>query len=488
LGNSFSALRNYQLFIFTVLCSVFLLLSGDFAHSHNHPAASVKVEVEREIPELSDAVYEQLVIAQGHAGAAKYGAAEATLNDILDGNNKKGNLNRYELANIYNTYAYLRYAVEDYSGAATFYEKVIDQRPYIPLALEINTLYTVAQLYFLQENWSKGIETMNQWMAATDAPTTNAYALLANGYFQLFEYDKSLENIEIAISREDAAGKPPKEQWYYMARFIHLDRDDYRKALDTVEVLVSTYPKYKYFKNASELHNALGDTASEIRLLEEAVSFHRANKLPSTKKFLKDLETLCRLHFDTEDYDSSRERCAETKTLAQELKDSMTSLLMDDYVENSEQRLRSAQKRAIRAEEIARAAEQQRVRDLAAADRRRQKLLSLPEVTCPAIIAELNANEVRARVKYPRDDIRVTGTILDINVTSDGRGREVAQVLIRDSGDILNGCIANMASFEEAVELDKGNSFEFLCSTWDETAGNVLFKDCRSYQAYLQAL
>ena len=222
----------------------------------------------RKTPALRNNIYEKLAEAQAFAEAKQYAEAEEVLNNMLGATSKKSKLNRYELANVYNTYAFLRYVVEDYDGALDYYQKVIDQRPDIPLALEINTLFTVAQLYFLQENWSKGIETLNQWMAATDAPTTNAYVLLANGYFQLKDYDKSLKNIEIAIQREEAAGKLPKEQWYNLARFIHFDRNDYRKALDILEVLIMYYPKKSYWVQASHLYGEEKDEARQLALLE----------------------------------------------------------------------------------------------------------------------------------------------------------------------------------------------------------------------------
>jgi tetratricopeptide (TPR) repeat protein len=187
---------------------------------------------------------------------------------MLDATSKKSKLNKYELANVYNTYAYLRYAVEDYAGALNYYRKVIDQRPEIPLALEIGTLYTVAQLYFLQEEWQKGIDTLNQWMAASDNPSTNAYVLLANGYYQLKDYDKSLFNIETAIERDQAAGKLPKEQWYNLARFIYFDRDEYREALDILDILIMYYPKKSYWLQASALYSELGDEPRQLAMLE----------------------------------------------------------------------------------------------------------------------------------------------------------------------------------------------------------------------------
>ena len=222
----------------------------------------------RKTPALRNNIYEKLAEAQAFAEAKQYVEAEAVLNDMLDATSKKSKLNRYELANVFNTYAYLRYAVEDYDGALDYYQKVIDQRPEIPLALEINTLYTVAQLYFLQENWPKGIDTLNNWMSVTDTPSTNAYVLLANGYFQLKDYDKSLSNIQIAIDREESAGKVPKEQWYNLARFIHFDRDNFREALDVLELLIMYYPKKQYWVQASHLYGEEKDEARQLALLE----------------------------------------------------------------------------------------------------------------------------------------------------------------------------------------------------------------------------
>ena len=222
----------------------------------------------RKTPALRNNIYEKLAEAQVFAEAKQYVEAEAVLDDMLDATSKKSKLNRYELANVYNTYAYLRYAVEDYDGALNYYQKVIDQRPEIPLALEINTLYTVAQLYFLQENWRKGIDTLNTWMSVSDTPSTNAYVLLANGYFQLKDYDKSLSNIQIAIDREEAAGKLPKEQWYNLARFIHFDRDNFRAALDILEILIMYYPKKQYWVQASHLYGEEKDEARQLAMLE----------------------------------------------------------------------------------------------------------------------------------------------------------------------------------------------------------------------------
>ena len=264
--------RSLMASILTVACSLSVVVVDrvfDAGFIGYASAQESKKEREtRKTPALRNNIYEKLAEAQVFAEAKQYVEAQEVLDDMLDATSKKSKLNGYELANVYNTYAYLRYFVEDYEGALNYYQKVIDQRPDIPVALEVGTLYTVAQLYFLQEKWERGIDTLIQWMSLSETPSTNAYVLLANGYFQLKDYDRSLENIQIAIQREEAAGKLPKEQWYNLARFIHFDRSNYAEALDILEILIMYYPKKQYWVQASHLYGEEKDDARQLAILE----------------------------------------------------------------------------------------------------------------------------------------------------------------------------------------------------------------------------
>ena len=264
--------RSLMASILTVACSLSVVVvdrAFDAGFIGYASAQESKKEREtRKTPALRNNIYEKLAEAQVFAEAKQYVEAQEVLDDMLDATSKKSKLNGYELANVYNTYAYLRYVVEDYEGALNYYQKVIDQRPDIPVALEVGTLYTVAQLYFLQEKWERGIDTLIQWMSLSETPSTNAYVLLANGYFQLKDYDRSLENIQIAIQREEAAGKLPKEQWYNLARFIHFDRSNYAEALDILEILIMYYPKKQYWVQASHLYGEEKDDARQLAILE----------------------------------------------------------------------------------------------------------------------------------------------------------------------------------------------------------------------------
>ena len=161
----------------------------------------------RRTPALRNKVYEKLSEAQAAAEAKDLKTAAKILDDMIASGGKKA-LNSYELANVYNLYAFIYYSQENYTKALQAYENVAKQAD-IPLAMEVNTKFTIAQLYFVQEQWQKGINALLEWFEITESPNANAYVLLAQGYYQLKDYDRALLNVEKAIAMYEAKDKIP---------------------------------------------------------------------------------------------------------------------------------------------------------------------------------------------------------------------------------------------------------------------------------------
>ena len=222
----------------------------------------------RRTPALRNKVYEKLAEAQMLAEAKDYAGAAVILNDMIAEDGKRA-LNSYELANVYNLFAFLAYATEDYPQSLRYYEQVIAQ-PDIPLAMEINTRFTIAQLYFVQEKWQQGIDAMLVWFDLNEKPNAGAYVLLAQGYYQVKKYDLALENVETAISMHEGEGKLPKEQWYNLARFLYFDKEDFDSALDVLNTLIIYYPKKQYWVQASHLYGEKKEEQKQLALMEAA--------------------------------------------------------------------------------------------------------------------------------------------------------------------------------------------------------------------------
>jgi len=222
----------------------------------------------RKTPALRNKVYEKLAEAQAAAEAKDMKTAASVLDDMLAGR-RDNELNSYELANVYNLYAFVHYSNEDYDKALVAYENVVKQ-PDIPLAMEINTRYTIAQLYFVQERWQKGIDALKAWFKMTETPSETAYVLLAQGYYQLKDYDQALLNVEKAISMYREKGKVPKEQWLNLARFLYFDKNDVNSAVAVLEELLQHYPKKQYWVQLSHMYGEQKKETEQLAAMETA--------------------------------------------------------------------------------------------------------------------------------------------------------------------------------------------------------------------------
>lgn len=231
--------------------------------------AEKKPQETRRTPALRNKVYEKLAEAQVAAEEKDWKTARAVLDQMISESRDSKKLNSYELANVYNLYAFIYYSAEDYANALKSYENVVSQ-PDIPLAMEINTKYTIAQLYFVQEQWSKGIKALLSWFEVTENPPANSYILLAQGYYQLKDYDKALFNVEKAIGMHKAKDKTPKEQWYNLARFLYFDKDDVPNAVRTLEELLKYYPKKQYWVQLSHMYGEQKKESWQLAAMETA--------------------------------------------------------------------------------------------------------------------------------------------------------------------------------------------------------------------------
>ena len=222
----------------------------------------------RRTPALRNNVYEKLAEAQAAAEAKDLATASKILDEMIASGGKKA-LNSYELANVYNLYAFIYYSREDYGKALQAYENVVKQ-PDIPVAMEVNTKFTIAQLYFVQEQWQKGINALLEWFKVTESPNANAYVLLAQGYYQIKDYNKALTNVEKAISMTLAKDKMPKEQWYNLARFLYFEKNDVNKTVDTLETLLKYYPKKQYWVQLSHMYGEQKKESQQLSAMETA--------------------------------------------------------------------------------------------------------------------------------------------------------------------------------------------------------------------------
>ena len=231
----------------------------------------------RQTAALSQKVYEKLTEAQALVEA---GDVQAGL-DILEGMRGNARLTAYETAQLYNYLAYTYFTLERYSDAIKAY-KVILEQPDLPAALAQNSLYTLAQLYFTVEDYRSAVESIKRWFEAAPEPTETAWLLLAQGYYQLGQYQNVIEPVDKAIELMQAQGKPPEERLLLLKRAAYYELGDYKSLASVMRQLVDLYPRKGHWMTLAAAYSELGDTRRQMVIMEmlfEAGELERAEQV-----------------------------------------------------------------------------------------------------------------------------------------------------------------------------------------------------------------
>lgn len=175
----------------------------------------------------------------------------------------------FEKANLWNYFAWVNYSLEKYPDAIRYYEKVL-QEEQLSDALKLGTLYTLAQLKFVQEDYRSAIKLLKEWMTIQPIVGADAYVLLSQGYYQLGDMQQAMVNIDIAVDRFESKGKVPKENWYTLQRAVYYDKGDNKKVISILQKLVKHYSKPTYWKQLSGMYGVIGLEKDQLHSLETA--------------------------------------------------------------------------------------------------------------------------------------------------------------------------------------------------------------------------
>ena len=217
----------------------------------------------KKAPAMSEKVYKKLTEAQELIEADKYQDGLRILGEL----ERDSKLSHYERAQTYNYFAYTYFTMERYADAIKAYENVLRQ-PELPEALEVNSVYTLAQLYFIQEDYNKAIDIINRWFKMVDKPTENAYMLLGQAYYQLEKYKESLVPLKEAYNMVKERGDTPRENLLLLLRVDYFSLGDYKNMLAVLKELVVLYPKAEYWKTMAGAYSELKQMKKQMSVFE----------------------------------------------------------------------------------------------------------------------------------------------------------------------------------------------------------------------------
>ena len=221
----------------------------------------------RRVPTISESIFKKLGEAQELMDAKEYGLAEQFLKDML---NRSKRYNGNELGNIHNMIGYIAFLKEDFKGAIYAYEQVLAQGEDVTEGLEVTTLYTIAQLSFVVENYQDALDYMELWISKADNPGPEPRIFMGQVYYQMKDYPNALTQIQNGIRIAKERGTKVKENWWALVAFLYYEKEDFQGYTDTMKILVRDFPKRDYWIRLAGIYGQEGQERLQLNTLQAA--------------------------------------------------------------------------------------------------------------------------------------------------------------------------------------------------------------------------
>ncbi len=216
---------------------------------------------------VSKEVYDRIQKAQEFIDADDPQGALKTLNSLKA---KKG-LTEYELQNVLNYTGFVYYNMDAIPEAMATYEEML-RIPSVEEQIRKQTLYTLAQLSTMQEQYTKALGLLDQWFVLELNPAADPYILYAQNLYQVNRYADMVKPIETAMAVAKKRDKPVKEDWYVLLNFAYFQQEDYEMVRDIQKILLVNWPKKRYWFSLAGAYTELGEEQNLVGAYDAAMT------------------------------------------------------------------------------------------------------------------------------------------------------------------------------------------------------------------------
>jgi tetratricopeptide (TPR) repeat protein len=236
------------------LAVVATLLAAGGAWAQDDERAERDAQKTKQAQAVSKEVYDKIQKAQEQVDAKDYQGALRAMNSLYN----PDKLTEYEQANVLNYIGFIYYNMEDIPNAIKTYEKMVSI-PSLEPQMAKQTIYTLAQLYTMEENYQKALQTLDRWFALETNPAPEPFILKAQNLYQLARYKDMIEPVQNAMRVARERDKPVKEDWYVLLNFAYFQEENYREVRDIQKILLENWPKARYWFSLAGAFTELGE-------------------------------------------------------------------------------------------------------------------------------------------------------------------------------------------------------------------------------------
>jgi tetratricopeptide (TPR) repeat protein len=176
-----------------------------------------------------------------------------------------------ELQNVLNYIGFVYYNLEQIPQAMATYEEML-RIPSLEEQIRKQTLYTLAQLSTMEEDYTKALRLLDQWFALEINPAPDAYILYAQNLYQISRYAEMVKPIETAMEVARKREKLIKEDWWVLLNFAYFQQEDYAKVRDIQKILLVNWPKKRYWFSLAGAYTELGEEQNLVGAYDAAMT------------------------------------------------------------------------------------------------------------------------------------------------------------------------------------------------------------------------
>ena len=216
---------------------------------------------------VSKEVYDRIQKAQEAIDADDPKSALKILNAVKG---KKG-LTEYELQNVLNYIGFVYYNMDAIAEAMAVYQEML-RIPSIEDQIKKQTLYTLAQLSTMEEQYAKALGLLDQWFVLETNPAPEPYILYAQNLYQINRFADMIRPIESAMAVAVKRSLPVKEDWYVLLNFAYFQQENYEKVRDIQKILLVNWPKKRYWFSLAGAYTELGEEQNLVGAYDAAMT------------------------------------------------------------------------------------------------------------------------------------------------------------------------------------------------------------------------
>ena len=245
------------------------------------PDRVVEEEDPRRVPNIEPATWKRLQQAQELITAEQYTEGVEILQAMVPREDRRSRYNANERGQIHNMLGYAYWELARPDKTIEHYEKVLEQVPQIAEATELQMLFQLSKIYFMQGQeedqeqrarpwFQRSLAKMGEWIEKNNDPGPEPYYFIAQIFYQFKDFPSGIRCIETTVQLARDEGLPVKEPWWRMLQFMYYEQENWPKVLEILEILVRDFPKREYWVMLASMYGETGEEDKQLLAMEAA--------------------------------------------------------------------------------------------------------------------------------------------------------------------------------------------------------------------------